>query len=293
MKFIKFYIVIILFKITACNSIKPPEFVKLQNIIFTKQVNGDIFAEAVLVMRNEALISYSGSDINFKVFYKNKQIANGTCIGPVSFDKNVNQCIKSSIVFHTDLLLNNLNDLLQKDSILLNVKVNGLFSDLKININASIDTYIKTNDLLNSTISSFLSDSSFKVEKLFLKKIELNNSVIEHHIRFTNPLPMEYTLNSIEFNVFGDDQKHNKVAIWSNSYNKTILPNTTDTIQGSIILNNANTILTGIFKTISGNNTYYIVGKVKILFQGKIIEVPINIQFVLDLINQKVILKQS
>jgi hypothetical protein len=275
----------------GCNAVKEPEFVRIDNIKFTKQVEGDLYADATLIMRNEALISYSASDINFEVFYNNKHIADGNCVGPVDFEKNIDQSVNANIIFHTDLLLDDVDDLLNKDSILLKINVSGLFSNLEMKANAKIDKYIKTKELMDATISSYISDSNCKVEKLSLKSISIQNSIIEHQTKLTNPLPIEYTLKSVSFNVYSDVEKRNKVAVWNNDYNKIIKPNASDTIQGNIAINNANSALTGLFKAMSGDNTYYVDGKAKISIHNKELDVPINIQFILDLINQKVIIK--
>ena len=127
MKYLKRSIFLLSLTLLGCNAVKEPEFVRIDNLKFTKQVEGDLYADATLIMRNEALISYSASDINFEVFYKTKHIADGTCVGPVDFEKNIDQSVNANIIFHTDLLLDDVDDLLNKDSILLNINVSGLF----------------------------------------------------------------------------------------------------------------------------------------------------------------------
>jgi hypothetical protein len=183
---------------------------------------------------------------------------------------------------------NDLRTILLKDSIRIQTELTGAFTIFKINSSKSIDTWLKTDDLLNTLISKSMEGDGLKLNKVTFISADVQTSRFGIVFQITNTLSLPFELKNMQFDLFAEKEHKNKLAKWNFDINKVLEVNQKEDISGEVDVNNLATAFSGITKVLKGKFDYYLDGFAVIALKGREIQVPIRQHLLVDPLARKV-----
>jgi predicted metalloendopeptidase len=164
----------------------------------------------------------------------------------------------------------------------------GAFTIFGINTSKTIDTWLKTDDLLNTLISQSMEGDGLKLNKVNFISADVQTSRFGIVFQITNTLSLPFELKNMQFDLFAEKEQKNKLAKWKFNINKVLEVNQKEEVTGEVDVNNLATALSGITKVLKGKFDYYLDGFAVIALKGHEIQVPIRQHLLVDPIARKV-----
>ena len=265
-----------------------PEFKKINSFEIHSFDNGVFKASVNVGIYNSNWFSINGREIEFKMFYKENLIAVGTSNESITFQRKALSGLPVEMDFYPDSMKNDLRDILLADSILINIDLTGEFTFLGIRSHKEISTWLKTDDLVNTLVAQSMKGEGLKMKSVNLVKAGIQKSTFNVSFDFKNTLSLTLELKTMHYVIYADNGKQNRVANWDFEINKEIAQNTTEPIQGEVVIDNFSSALTGFTKVLKGKLDYYLDGYSLIALQGREIKIPIKQHFLVEPLTQEI-----
>ena len=269
-------------------TISYPEFKKI-NSFDIQSFDNCIFKASVDVgIYNPNWFSINCKEIEFKMFYKERLIAVGTTNESVSFQRKAISGLPVEMDFYPDSMKNDLRNILLMDSILVNIDLTGKFTFLGIRSHKVMPTMLKTDNLVTTLVTQSLEGEGLKTKSVKLLKASLKESTFNVSFDFSNSLNLPLELKNMQYEIFADEAKQISVANWNFEINKEIPYNSTEQIQGDVVVDNLSSALSGFKKVLKGKLDYYLEGYALIALKGREIKIPVKQHFLVDPLTQKI-----
>jgi hypothetical protein len=99
-------------------------------------------------------------------------------------------------------------------------------------------------------------------------------------------MPLDLNIGSTAIDIFSDADNRNKISFWRDTVG-FVIPQGKDTVLAPAFqISTLSTAMTGILKTISGDNIYYASGHTIVRFQNRAFKVPLKFRFRFDPLRQ-------
>lgn len=267
----------------ACGKIKEPVFEAIDSMKITGvRDSGIITADVKVRIRNENSLTYSGNEVEMKIYHKKVMVASGKAADSFQIPSNDTVSFLMHVEFFLDSLMDDSYEILYQDSIPLQIEVNGKFGALRIASKAVMNHQLKTGEMLDILMKENLGRKQIKMEKTSIKDFSPQISTIVSQIRFTNTMPLDLNIRFVDIDIFSDNKLSNKISHWNDSTG-FIIPQGKDTLMApEFKINTMNSAMTGIFKTMTGDNIYYAVGHTVVMFRSRQFKVPLRFKFRFD-----------
>jgi LEA14-like dessication related protein len=265
-----------------------PEFKKVNSFKIHSFEQGIFKASIEVGIFNPNWFSIRGTEISFKMSYKNHVIAIGNSDAQIFFKRKSVSALPVELNFYPDSMRNDLKTILLKDSIRLETELSGKFTIFGISTTKKMATWIKTEDLLNALVSQSMEGDGLKLKEVKFISADVETTRFAIDFQLTNTLSLPIELKTMQFDLFAEMEQKNKVAQWDFEINKVIEVNETADIPGEVEVNNLATALSGITKVLNGKFDYYLDGYALIALKGREIQVPIRQHLLVDPLAQKV-----
>ena len=281
-------IAVIFVGFVIAQTISYPQFKKINSFEINSFENGVFKASLNAGIYNPNWFSISGKDIKFKMFYEKHLIADGTSAESVRFQRKVVSDFPVELNFYPDSMKNDLRNILLVDSILIHIDLSGKFTLFGFRSNRVIDTWLKTDDLVNTLVVQSMEGEGLKMKSVKLINAGIKESTFNVAFDFKNTLNLPLELKNMHYVIYADAAKQSRVAEWDFDINKEIAYNETEPIQGEVVVDNMSSALTGLSKLLKGKLDYYLDGYALIALEGREIKIPIKQHFLLELLTQKI-----
>ena len=273
----------------AFYSFSYPTFERVKSFqILNLNDDGTFNAEAIIEIKCDNWFSFSGKDIDFKMYYGDSLVSSGKIPEEVTFKKNTTLDLPMNCNFNPAVFGDDLETLLLKDTVVFKASIKGKFTSLRVNSSREMELKMPMSELASSIISSSLSDESIEIDSLSIESISFSRTRIKNVFILKNTLKVDYEVESIDFDVFSDDEYKNKVSTGFYEVNQLIKAGDTGVASGSIDVNNLSSMGSGFDKLRKREFIYYISGIANIKISDYFIKVPIKQKFRLNPINQQI-----
>jgi LEA14-like dessication related protein len=270
----------------SCGTIKEPVFESIESVDITAIKDSVITADAKVRIRNENKMSYSGNKVEMRIYHKNILVATGKAVDGFQIPSDDTVSFFMKLEFHPDSLIDDSFEILYQDSIPLRIEISGEFGALRIPSSAVIDHQLNTAEMLDMLIKENLGKKQVKVEKTYLKDFSTQRSTIVSNIRFKNTLPLDLNIKAVHLDIFADQASRQKISNWKDTVGFEIPQGKDTLLSPEFKINNISTAMTGLFKTITGDNIYYASGYTVVRFRLHEFKVPLRFRFSFDPMNQ-------
>lgn len=284
-------VLVLLFGVILSQTIRYPEYSNVKEFKILGVENGTVLASALIEVANPNWFSYSGRDLHCEMYYKDRLIAIGESDENFRFRKKSTSTIQMSTSFFMDSLKDELRTFLFKDSIEIELRISGRFSFLRIPVKKSMRSKICLSDLTKALFTSMMGKEGFKLTKMQLKELSPLSSSFDVGFKFTNRTNMELTLEKVDFSIYADSQDNKSVSDWSFVVNEVIQSGNSKQIEGQVKVDNVKSAISGIIKVFSGSLTYYMNGNASVKIDNRLLLIPINQSFEIDLKTREIIIK--
>ena len=250
--------------------------------------DGTFASEAVIVVKCDNWFSFSGRDIEFNMFYGDSLVSAGTIADEIIFKKNSIVELPMTCNFDPSVFGNDLETLLFKDTVTFIAEIKGKFTMLNVSSSKEMEVKMPMSELAGSIVSAAMSDKPIDVDSLTIESISLSKTIIGNVFIFENTMSIDYTVKTIDFGVYSDAQLHKKISTGHYDVNQLIKSGDSAMAKGSIEIDNIKSLSSGFDKLRKKEFTYYISGIAFIEVGGHQIQVPIEQQFLLNPLTQKI-----
>ncbi len=269
-------------------TISYPEFKTINSFEIHSFDNGVFKASVNVGIFNDNWFSIRGKEISFKMMYKKHLIAVGSSVESVKFQRNSMTSLPVEMDFYPDSMHGDLREILLVDSIQIDIDLTGKFTFLGITSHKSIQTWLKTDDLVNTLVAQSMEGDGLKLKAVKLIKPGIQESTFNVAFDFKNTLTLPLELKTMHYVIYGDEAKQNRVAEWDFDINKEIETNAIEPIKGEVVVDNLSSALTGFTKVLKGKLDYYLDGYALIAIKGREIKIPIKQHFLVEPLTQKI-----
>jgi LEA14-like dessication related protein len=265
-----------------------PEFKTINSFEIYSFDKGIFKASVNVGIYNDNWFSIHGKEISFKMMYKKHLIAVGSSIESIKFQRNSMTGLPVEMDFYPDSMHGDLRDILLVDSIQIDIDLTGKFTFLGITSHKSIQTWLKTDDLINTLVAQSMEGDGLKLKTVKLINPGIQESVFDVSFNFKNTLNLPLELKTMQYSIFADKAKNNRVADWNFEINKVIQPNTFEPIEGEVKVNNLASAMTGFTKVLKGKLDYFLEGYALVAIKGREVKIPIKQHFLVEPLTQKI-----
>jgi len=271
-------------------TVEYPVFKKI-NSFEVKSFEGGVFKASINIgIYNPNWFSIRGKEISFKMRYKNHVIALGQSAEKVFFKRKADVAMPVELNFYPDSMSNDLKTILLKDSIQIEIELSGKFTLFGFNTSKKLNTWLKTEDILNVLVSKSMGGDGLKLNEVDFISADVQTTKLSVEFEIKNSLSLAFEIKKMQFGLFSDREQKNKVAQWDFNVNKVLQVNQSEAISGEVEIDNLATALSGITKVLNGKFDYYLDGFALISLKGREIQVPIRQHLLVDPLAQKVII---
>jgi len=230
---------------------------------------------------------------NFNVFNPNNfdimlnefeySVIYDTCIIAIGFSNennilssNTSNPINTTINLEFEKLIPYIEEISNSDSIVLLVEFNANVTKFRKNISRTFTIVVNSADIVKNFISDDYFSQTYSIKSAQLKNVSMQTSTFEVLIEFTNPLPIDYQVKNITFDIFDDETKANLVGNSAKEFDLKIKKDSSLTIPIEITLNNINMAFSMFGKIMSGNFSYFIEGEVELFISNNELKLPLK-----------------
>jgi len=275
----------------SCQLVKVPVCESVDSFNVESFKDGKIHARISVRIKNENWFSFSGDSLEMKILRNNTVIGKGNGIKEVDFKSNASTSLPMTIELYADSLQDDLNTLLHRDSMDIQVVISGQFSRLGILKTAEVNTRIPIKQLFNSLLSSSLSNEAMRINSIRILQTDMTNTTLGFDVLYVNTLPFDITLKNLDFGFFSDSKLTDEIGRCSNTVNKLIQQSDSTTMVGEAELSNMKAAQSGLFKVMTGGSSwvdYYMNGIAYVEVDTYPIEVPATIHFEMDILSRAI-----
>lgn len=275
----------------SCQLVKVPVCEGIDTFSVDGFKGGVITGSGVVSIRNNNWYSFSGDSLVMKIFYNRTMIGLGNGTREVEFKHNSSSQLPLNVELYADSLKEELNTLLHRDSMDVQIVISGRFSRLGILQTAEVNTRIPIKPLINSMLSQSLSNEAMNIGQMRILQTDFNTTTIGFNVEYSNQLPFDLNLKKLDFGFYSDREFTDEIGRWNKEINAEILQADTTTISGEVNLSNMKAARSGLMKVMTGGSTwvdYYMHGIAYVEIDTYSIEVPATVHFEMDIITRSI-----
>lgn len=266
-----------------------PGFVKVSSFKILGLENNVLKANAILKVKNDNWFSVKGQTLKVRLLYKNRNIAQAFS-SKFNLKKRSTSNLNLNFDFYLDSIEPDMKYILLQDSFLVNTKMEGLFSFLKIKGVKEHQIWLRSEKIIDPLIKSAMSKKGAQLKSMKVKELGLDKSKFDIEIEFKNKLPIEFEIIKVVCFISPEKESLLDVANAKFFVNKKINPNQIEIIKGEVEVNNFQSFFVGIKKVFQRKTDAYLNGKIYIALSGHKFVIPIQQHFEVNLLTQEVII---
>ena len=240
-------LILFFFLISLSGCVKQPELKKINSFAIVGNSDTSIFVNSNISISNDNSFDILFDTISYIVFYKENDVAKGS--SPIQFTLSSKSV--SALNTKSEILLKNISpffsDFSTLDSIELKVKIKGKASKLKLPFMTSFNVWIKNKDILNQFLNTDFLSKTFRIQ-------------------------------SVNINIYADEEKTDLVATIDENINKLININQSTVLPIDFTINNLSAVSSVLSNLFSGNisPTYFLHGNITLNINSSEFILPIN-----------------
>ena len=266
-----------------------PSFHKVVDFkILNLREDGSFDAISTVILKNESLFSYSGRNIELKVFYGDSLVSKGLVNGDVDFVRNEFIEIPVQSVFYPSSFGTQFEKILLQDSLEFKAEIQGDFTFLNIHSTKEMTLKLPVSELVSSIVSSSLSGQSLQLDSMKLQSVGLGESAISCQMNFINSLDVEYEIRNVDFDIFSDATDQLRIASGGFQVNQYVKPKDTISADVQFSINHLKSIGSILGKMKTREFKYYINGIAQVILNGNKVQVPIKKAFIINPLNRTI-----
>ena len=196
--------------IVACNSIKNPKIINVQKIELEEDIDDLIILNTNVNIYNPNRFSISSNDISFKILVDSLNLGSGKLKNGLLLRKKDTSIVSATIGLNKRNIKYLYNS---NDSIDINILgfINIPYVNHKHYFNYEFN--INPSDIISSITKEIISDISFIVDKISVKKINFNSTDIEIKLTVENKSSIGCLIETIEIGIYPTQKYNEQIGI--------------------------------------------------------------------------------
>ncbi|MBN2664471.1 MAG: LEA type 2 family protein [Bacteroidales bacterium] len=267
---------LIFFSVVLMGCSQEPYFEKINSFELHSSNDTSITFVANFNVFNPNNFDITLNRFEYSVFYDSALIATGFSDENSLLQKNSSNSLNTIININFQNLLPHIQTISSSDSTVLVIELEAVVTKFRKNVKRKFTIVLNSSEILTNFLSDDYFSETYKIQSASLKNVTMQTSTFEVLIAFTNNLPINYFVKNINFDIFDDQSKANKVGTSSKEYDIQIQKDSTLIIPIEVTLNNVNMAFSMFGKLMSGNFSYYIDGNVGLLISGNELQLPLK-----------------
>ena len=261
------------FLVSSC--FNDPKVVGIKDLKIIEKKDSLLLSQVTTEIENPNKISITASDLEYKITIKGQEIGNGFVKEEFTLKANAVSPIKNTISLNIPKLLKTIDFVLENDSFPVDISVSAKIAPVGIRISTSTQVYFKLEDLMKN-ISGDIVKESLKVKGMKITEIRPTYTKMNIKFEFDNKFPLEYTLDSLNFEIFDNKEMETKLGFTRKTDAISMLAQKVTKFSVNAEIKNADTGLSLFKKVLTNDRSFYIKGNIFINFEGSKIKVPIK-----------------
>ena len=244
--------------------------------------DGSFSAKSTVVLENYSWFSYSGQNIDLKLFYNDSLLSKGTVEKKIDFVRKESVKISVQSELFPMTLGDSLEKILLKDSLEFIAEIQGDFTFLNLHARKEMKIKLPVSEFISSIVASSLSEQSLRLDSMRFESVSVGESSISGKMNFINTLNIEYEIKDVDFNIFSTDKNTVKIASGGFQVNQVVKPLDTAIASLNFNINHLTAIGSVLGKMKKREFSYSINGIAHVILNGSKVQVPIRKTFLIN-----------
>lgn len=261
------------FLVSSC--FNDPKVVGISNLQIIEKQDSLLISQVTTEIENPNKVSITASDLEYKITIKDVEIGQGFVEKEFTLEANQVSSIDNRIELNVPKLISIIDFVFEKDSFPVDVAISLKVEPVGIKISKETQVYFKLADLMKN-LSGDIVKESLNIKGLKITEIRPSYTKMNINFEFDNKFPFDYSLDSLNFDIFDNEKLETKLG--STKSSKTINIKSKETTPFSIKtqIQNISAGLSFFKKVLTQDRSFFIKGNIFIDFEGSKIKVPIQ-----------------
>lgn len=191
-----------------------PKITGISSFHVTKFSNEEIIVDCNLKIMNSNPYSIFCKKLDVTTFVEGGSWIQSTLICPTQLASETETDIPVRCLIKNNLSHHSLEEVLVSDNISITNKISGAFTFLGIPYQKRYDVVIHPRKFLAEHIKMLVSNFDFSIDKMELKKIDLQETVVSTVVKFKNIMYQPIILKEGTLNIFSSRQSDDTLSSW-------------------------------------------------------------------------------
>ncbi len=271
----KLILFIISLSFLASSCFKDPKVVGISNLEILEKKDSLLLTKVTTEIENPNKISITASDLEYKISIKGQEVGNGFVKEEFTLEANKISPIENTIEININKLLKTIDFVLEKDSFPVDMFISVRIEPLGIKISTNTQVYFKQADLMKNLSGDILKES-MKIRGLKITEIKPTYTKMDINFEFDNKFPFDYTLDSLNFDVFDNEKFETKLGSTKNTTAINIKSKKITPFSVNAQVENMSAGLSFLKKILTKDRSFFIEGNIFLDFEDKKIKIPIK-----------------
>ncbi len=267
-----FVIGIFFILLTGC--VKTPKIVGISNLKILEKKDSVLISQMTTEIDNPNSMSITAQSLEYIIRMEEEIIGKGFANEEFTLQAKSISSMNNTVEINIKKLLNNIDLITQSDSFAVEMDITAQISPLGIKISKNAQIYFKLADLMEN-MSGDLIKEALHVKGLKINEINPTFTQMDIYFEFENRFPLNYTLDSLYFEVFDNEKMENLLGTTQKHESLKFEEKQTTLFNVSAKIKNIATGLSMFKKVFTNEKGFYIKGWVYIDFDGTKIKIPL------------------
>lgn len=210
--FLKYlFIVLIIFVVTACSTIKDPRFISIENVE-VKSVGESFSIVTDLKIYNPNKFALHSKDVEIELFIDKLFIGNVSLMNEFKVKKQDTLKLRSKLNLDPTLFDQKVS---LDDTLNLNLRGSAKISFIPLNYKFNIQQKLMLSDLIEPLVENNLKDSNINFKSIQIENIRLSRVDIVSALAFNNNFDFDYSIEKLNIEIY-DSKNYNNLIGESN-----------------------------------------------------------------------------
>jgi len=258
--------------LTGC--VKTPKIVGISNLKILEKKDSVLISQMTTEIDNPNSMSITAQSLEYIIRMEEEIIGKGFANEEFTLQAKSISSMNNTVEINIKKLLNNIDLITQSDSFAVEMDITAQISPLGIKISKNAQIYFKLADLMEN-MSGDLIKEALHVKGLKINEINPTFTQMDIYFEFENRFPLNYTLDSLYFEVFDNEKMENLLGTTQKHESLKFEEKQTTLFNVSAKIKNIATGLSMFKKVFTNEKGFYIKGWVYIDFDGTKIKIPL------------------
>jgi len=269
-------ILLLLNIIILVGCIENPQFVGIRNFEIIGATDTNILSKVSVEVFNPNKTDLYIDSFAYNAFINKQIVGRGTSITHFLLISNSNSVFDNNISINLKDLTSVFEYINLQDTIKVDFEVFAKFSKLKIGVKEKMSVSILKKDLLKYLLNPEALKDAYKIKNVSLESITMEQTIFNVVIELKNPFPLSYTLKEYNIDFYNNEMKDKKIGDCKDTIANIIKSNEKLDLKMQVKIENSNAITSLFGNVIKQDFSFYLSGKMKVIFNDNEFEIPIN-----------------